>query len=63
MKNIDYDILTAHEIAQLYSENYATYSSYAVINEMRSYAEVIKSPVKVLREIKRELKEVYNIKN
>ena len=56
------DIIIAREIAQLYSENYATFSHNAVISEMRLYAENIYKPVKVYREIKQELKTVYNIK-
>ena len=55
------DIIIAREIAQLYSENYANFGSNAVINEMRSYAEVIHNPAKVYKEIKTELKAVYNI--
>jgi len=55
------DKAIAQEIAQLYSENYATFENNAVINEMRAYAESIYNVVLVHREIKRELKEVYNI--
>ena len=55
------DKANAEEIAQLYSENYATFEHHAVINEMRSYAECIYNPVAVYKEIKRELAEIYNI--
>lgn len=49
------------EIAQLYSENYATLDIDAVVNECRQYSNVVTNKQKVLFGVVKELKKVYNI--